>query len=338
LENLANIDKTIERQKTVSRIPDEITNSESTAKETPLGDRKLIIITGRCGRMANRTLLFAHFIGFAEEHGYRVMNLTFYSYAKLFEGTCRDVFCRYLAAQRESVQSAIPWLTNLAWTTRIFFHAGRLARTLNERFGVLGRNVVTLRQLPGPGITLLQGPEVESRIRPAKIVLVDGWKLRASDCVEKHAEKIRRYFQPISEIDREVCRFMERTRQNAQIVIGVHIRHGDYRQWKNGKYFFPASRYADWMRELMLQFSGAKVSFLVCSDEPRSPEEFAGLPVVISRNSPIVDLYALAKCDYIFGPQSTFSQWASFHGNTPLFLLGDTNDRLDRAQFRVSWL
>jgi hypothetical protein len=50
------------------------------------------------------------------------------------------------------------------------------------------------------------------------------------------------------------------------------------------------------------------------------------------------DLHALARCDYIFGPQSTFPQWASFYGNKPLLLLKDANDRLERAKFRVSWL
>jgi hypothetical protein len=50
------------------------------------------------------------------------------------------------------------------------------------------------------------------------------------------------------------------------------------------------------------------------------------------------DLHALARCDYIFGPQSTFTQWASFYGNKPLFLLKDTHDRLEPAKFRVSGL
>jgi hypothetical protein len=288
--------------------------------------------------MGNRMLLFAHFIGFAEEHGYRVMNFTFHSYSTLFEGTHQDVFCRYPAVPGKSFLDSIPGVAKLIRGTRILFNVGRLSRFLEEKYHVFGRNVGTLRQNPGPSITSLEGPEVTACISPAKIILVDGWKLRSSENVQKHAAKIRRHFQPVPKIDREVCAFMERLRSHAQIVIGVHIRHGDYRRWKGGKYFFPASRYAEWMRELMAQFPGVKISFLVCSDEPRSEQEFPGLPVVISSNSPIVDLYALAKCDYIFGPQSTFSQWASFHGNTPLLFVCDTNDRLDREQFRVSWL
>ena len=319
-------------------------NSEKNTSRDLLGNarpsdgRKLIIITARCGRMANRIQLFAHFMGFAEENGYRVMNPTFYTYANLFEGTCRDVFGRYPAEPRGSALNSVPGLAGLIRTTRILFHAGRLAQTLNEKLGVFSGSVMTLQQLPKPKMTWLQSPEVAAQIRTAKIVLINGWRFRASDCVQKHADKIRCYFQPVPEIARNVRQFMEHLRQNAEIIIGVHIRQGDYRRWREGKYFFPVSRYAEWMRELLVQFPGRKVSFLVCSDGARSNEEFAGLPVVISRNNPIEDLYSLAKCNYILGPLSTFSQWASFHGNTPLFHLHDSNDRPDPKQFRVSWL
>ena len=84
------------------------------------------------------------------------------------------------------------------------------------------------------------------------------------------------------------------------------------------------------------QFSGRKVSFLVCSDEARNPQEFSGLRVGLGTNSSMGDLYALAECDYILGPPSTFSKWASFYGNKPLFHLEDTNARLEPATFCVS--
>ena len=76
----------------------------------------------------------------------------------------------------------------------------------------------------------------------------------------------------------------------------------------------------------------------ICSDERRSADEFPGLSVGLGAGSAMGDLHALARCDYIFGPQSTFTQWASFYGNKPLFLLRDAKDRLEPAKFRVSWL
>src|ERR1035438_5452553 len=72
------------------------------------GAGKLLIVGLRCGRLANRLALFANLIAFAEEHGHRVINFTFHSYAALFEATRRDVFCRYPAATRPSWLDAIP--------------------------------------------------------------------------------------------------------------------------------------------------------------------------------------------------------------------------------------
>ena len=312
--------------------------AEPPADQTPPDGGKLLIITGRPGRMANRLFLFAHIVGFAEEHHYRVMNPTFHSYAALFENTRSDIYCQYPAASRTSLLDSLPGVSGIIKGTRMFYHAGRLARTLQEKFGLFGRNVAVLQEMPRGEVTLLEGPKVRSCIDPAKIILVNGWKLRAPECLQKHADKIRRHFQPIPEIEHDVHLLMQRVRQNADVVIGVHIRHTDYRRWKGGKYFFPISRYAEWMRELIPQFPGAKVSFLVCSDEPRAEQEFPGLPVVLSVNTPVGDLCALSKCDYVFGPLSTYSQWASFYGNVPLFHVHDSNHRMDRAQFRVSWL
>src|SRR5205823_14805356 len=88
-------------------------------------DHKLFIISGRCGRLANRTILFANFIALAEEKGYRVMNPTFHSYANLFEPTCRDIYCQYPAAIRKSLLDILPGVAGAIRGTRLCF---RLAR------------------------------------------------------------------------------------------------------------------------------------------------------------------------------------------------------------------
>jgi len=120
--------------------------------------------------------------------------------------------------------------------------------------------------------------------------------------------------------------------------VGVHLRQGDYRTWLAGRNFFPTPCYVQWMHELAEQFPERKVAFLVCSDEPRDAREFSGLQVGWGPGSPVGDLYALAKCDYILGPVSSFSQWASFYGNKPLRHVRDRGERVDCDSFRVSFL
>jgi hypothetical protein len=287
--------------------------------------------------MGNRLVLFANVIGFAAEHGYRVVNVAFHSYAHLFVNTRRDIYCRYPVARRRSLFDVIPGVAPAIRKTRIFYQFIRRASEWNDRFPILGKSVFTLREIPGQTI-FLDTPEVQSRMADAKIVFVHGWRIRAPESVRRHADLIREYFRPIAEYEQAARQAVERLRQKADVVVGVHIRLGDNWKWKGGQCYFPVSRYVTWMHELAEQFPGHKVAFLVCSDEPRHEQEFPGLAVGFGPDSPVGDLYALAQCDCIFGPISTFSQWASFYGNKPLLNLYLSDDRVERGKFSVSYL
>jgi hypothetical protein len=296
---------------------------------------KQLIIAGRVGRLANRLVLFANFVAFAEEHGYRLGNCTFHSYAHLFETTRRDIYCRYPVPPRRSLLDMIPGVAPVIRKTRLFTHGVRMACLLSERLPVLGRGTMTFREAHG---VELEKPEVHARMREASRVFIMGWAFRAPGYVERHAGKIRAYFQPVQPHERASRETVERLRRDAQVVVGVHIRHGDYRTWRGGKYFFDLARYAAWMKELADQFPGRKTAFLVCSDEPRHEREFPGLSVGFGSGVAVEDLCALARCDYVMGPVSSFSQWASFYGDKPLFHLRDRNDRAVIGRFRVSYL
>jgi hypothetical protein len=300
--------------------------------------QKRFTISLRCGRLANRLILFANFVALAEEQGHRLTNFTFHSYSELFEGTKKNIYCRYPRPQRRSWMDVVPGVAAFLRKTRIPYHITRYAALLNERHPIFGDKVVTLHEFPSANYTLLDGPEYQEKIRPAKTVFVYGWWLRTPRLVKKHGEKIRAYFRPVEKFQNASRDAIKPLRRKADIVIGVHLRHGDYRGWFGGKYFFPVERYAAWMRELAAQFPGRKVAFFVCSDEPRNAAEFPGLTVGLGADSPVSDVNALALCDYIIGPKSTFSQWASFYGEKPLLQVCDTNDSVKLENFRVSYL
>jgi glycosyl transferase family 11 len=301
-------------------------------------NQKLFTLGRRCGRLANRLIIFANLIALAEEQGHRVINFTFHSYSELFEETRENLYCEYPAPKRKHWLDTIPGVGMAIRKTRIFYHLTRYACLLNERLPVFGGRVVTLRQLPERRITPLDAPEVQEKIRDARIVLVYGWWFRSPNLVQKHGGKIREYFRPIEKFETASREAIEPLRRDADVVIGVHVRHGDYREWKGGKYFFPVERYAGWMRELAAQFPNRKVSFLVCSDERRNADEFPGLTVMLGTNSPVSDIYALARCDYILGAKSTFSQWASFYGEKPLLQVCGTDEPAKLENFRVCYL
>lgn len=305
---------------------------------TPSKKQKLFTISLRCGRLANRLIIFANFIALAEEQGHRLINFTFHSYSELFEGTRNNVYCRYPRPQRRSRLDIIPGIAAFLRKTRIPYHLTRYTARLNERHPVFGDKVVTLHELPGASYTLLEGPEYQSKIRAARIVFVYGWWLRTPALMKKHGEKIRAYFRPVEKFVTAANAALDPLRRQADILIGVHIRHGDYSYWKGGRYFFPPERYAAWMRDLAAQFPDRRVAFLVCSDEPRNLGEFPGLTVGLGTNSPVSDVFALSQCDYILGPKSTFTQWASFYGDKPLLHLSGRDHVVKLEDFRVCYL
>ena len=78
-----------------------------------------------------------------------------------------------------------------------------------------------------------------------------------------------------------------------------------------------------------------KVSFLVCSDE-KIPDYISNLSnIYLTDGKEISDLYALSKCDYLIGVSSTFSGWASFHGEVPLYNLKPNIDEIDLSSFKI---
>jgi hypothetical protein len=299
-------------------------------------NQKLFVISRRCGRLANRLVLFANFIALAEEHGWQVSNVTFHSYAAFFKTTRGDIYCRYPSAKRQSWLDLIPGVAALIRKTRIFNSAIGLACRGYEHLPLFGKSIVTLMEPPGYEVIFLEDERVQNRIRDARIVFIYGWRFRAPNLVRRHAQKIRDYFEPVEKYEALSSELIGRLRRDSDIVIGVHIRQGDYRHWLGGRYFFPASQYAAWMHQLAAQFPGRRASFFICSNEPRHEREFPSLRVGFGGSSPLADLCALSKCDYIVGPVSTFSQWASFYGQKPLLHFNDRSETVHLEKFHVS--
>jgi hypothetical protein len=299
--------------------------------------RPVLVIAARSGRLANRLILFANFIAFAEEHRYRLINFTFHSYAHLFESTCHDIYCQYPPPSRRSWFDRLPGLATLIRGSRLFYNLTRSAGALNDRWPVWGNKVLTFRE-PHGSLVSLEDPEIIARFADKKLVFLFGWTFRAPTLVERQADRLRDYFRLRAKHALASQAAVERLRQQAEIVVGVHIRHEDYKRWRGGKYYFPIERYCRWMRQMTEQFPGRQLAFLVSSDEPRQEQEFPGLKVRFAPGIAVQDLYALAQCDYILGPVSSFSQWASFYGNVPLLHLRNTETPVERSQFRVSFL
>jgi hypothetical protein len=283
-----------------------------------------LVIAQPFGELGNRLFLFAHVVAAAIESGCRVANPCFADYADLFGSTVPDLWCRY--PPRPSHWPRWAWLRR-GTSALVVLLAGALRRS---RPGLPGVRVVAAR-----GETVqLDGAGFRQALRPGETVLLHGWRFRCKPLFRKHAAEIRAFFTPSEAHRRRVAGVVGEARERCEVLVGVHIRQGDYRQFAGGRHYFETPQYAEVMARVAALFTGRRVGFLICSNEPQDARHFQGFEHRFGTGHPVEDMYALAACDYLVAPMSTFSLWASFYGQTPVHVIADPRAPLTLAAFR----
>jgi len=279
----------------------------------------MFVIANRCGRLGNRLQVFAHFIAFAAEHSQKVADPAFLEYAELFETTRRDVFCRYPAKKSALNGYTLRWLLFAVVRLVVKAWLAGLIRLKRVRVVLAGPfNIPCVeRELR------LDDPDFLEVVSNARLVFAEGLYFVDYPNLLKHADKIREYFRPASMYEKNVNTVVALARKTCDILVGVHMRLGDYRNWKGGKFLVGVDRYVEVMRRFGALHPGQSVRFLVCSDEIHDRGVFSGLDFVLGTKHIIEDLYALASCDYLIGGNSTYCRWAAFYGNVPLLAVND---------------
>lgn len=150
------------------------------------------------------------------------------------------------------------------------------------------------------------------------LMIVHGWtELRNFEAMKQFGDDIRGFFK-------SPCNLIL-PRARGEIVVGIHKRRGDYRMWRSGIYCYGDDVYGRVMGE-MRKVLGAEreVRFEIFSDEE-------------SRRSPEDDQHLMSQCDYLIGPPSTFSTWASFMGRVPLLHLMTKDQTVRLEDFNRQW-
>jgi hypothetical protein len=182
----------------------------------------------------------------------------------------------------------------------------------------------------------LNDPEFIHKAK-TKTVYARGWFFQEDENFVRHAPTIREYFTPDKDVLQDIAMRLKPVRKNHDILVGIHIRRGDYNTWKSGRYFYNNETYRYYMQNLQMQFNelGKSVAFVLCSNEPYSLDWFPNINCYRAPGGIISDLYALSECDYVFGPPSTYSMWASYYGNTPLKHLEHPREIIHYQMFKA---
>lgn len=157
------------------------------------------------------------------------------------------------------------------------------------------------------------------------VQIVRGWQTR--NITENHlqiGQFVYNQFLPNAEIVNDVNHSFSMTKKDGDIIVGVHIRMGDYKEWHCGKFYYSSEQYESMMAQVESLFAPHKVKFFLSTNGKVSNKIIEGHSTFRIENGNMAhDLYGLSQCDYIMGPPSTFSKWAALIGHVPLYHIHD---------------
>ena len=173
------------------------------------------------------------------------------------------------------------------------------------------------------------------QIRKITNSVVDGWQ-----CISQNAfsdnffDQIHFLFRPHPSVVQKCEKLIAELKNKWAVVVGIHIRRGDYAQYRNGIYYFEDAVYMHYMKQIQKE-TGKEVCFFISSTEEIAFNDLDITYFQLPQSTGIEDLYSLSLCDYILGPPSTFSMWASFYGKTPLKIVVDKDESISLSDFKI---
>lgn len=266
----------------------------------------------------------------AIENDYSISCPCFLRYSMDFEVGLKDALMRY-----PEVPQGAQWDKAKRRRLERWIELAAKAKLLKDGRKILGHYVLDVDQhfdKETQHYTLSLPAFAELRKEHPSIWLM-GYRARDKHALFRQPKAVNHFFRPRPDIVNEVDEFFQAhfADRNGPIV-GMHIRRGDYAGWIGGKYFYSFEQYR-MLAEQALAVAGPNARLLICSNETPPQGVFEGLPVVPGPGGPMTDLYALARCDLLLGPPSTFSSWASYQNDIPLYHIHDANNPMTSEDF-----
>ena len=166
------------------------------------------------------------------------------------------------------------------------------------------------------------------------------WPYFDFENVYKYQDDIRKIISPQEKTIYSAKVFIDEIRRKYDTIVGVHIRRTDYKYWMEGKYYFEIEVYKKIIERVNTLFSNKNVGVIVFSDENIEQTDIVKIDnVFISHQKVLEDMMSMSLCDYLIGPPSTFSGWASYYGNVPkYYVLDDKVNNLSIEDFYIYML
>lgn len=168
---------------------------------------------------------------------------------------------------------------------------------------------------------------------PHLLTLASTWNYRDERSLAQCDDKVREFFNPVNVGNARSV--LSNVRRDDKTLVGVHIRRLDYKTFLCGRYYYEDSVYRREMAHVLEMMKGEsrETRFIVFSDETIDESHFVGLPCYFAHGTAVEDQWMMSQCDYLMGPPSTFSAWASFMGRVPLARMWNKDYELKPEDF-----
>jgi len=294
-------------QKVFNRCLDEITCWLLLLYQRFVG-KPLLISAEKYGRIGNRLYLASHLVAWSRKVGVELLNLGVHDYEDLFEGTYQDGLCRY-------PEPAMPLPMSKGFKALAFQSVERIAIRLLRQSSRRFQSIDLLPEAPRIG-----APDFKLSLVAKPVTFIRGFIYDNSlpDIAEEHPA-IKRYFRPRKNYLPDITQPIQELRKVSDVVLGIVIRHGDFKTWRGGEFYFETADYVRLMDRAVEYLAPRKVSFFIASDEIQPPEDFQQHLHFFRAGHPIENLGALALCDGMLAAHSSFTGWSQYYGTVPTF-------------------
>lgn len=288
-----------------------------------ISNRKFLILCDTYGNIGNQLYLSCFLIKWSEQLNLLSFNFGLTNHQQYFVKTKEDLFLRYPASKS--------------------FHAKKLQKKLAFSMHRISLRLHRLKLTHGiQSIDLLciksesDFTDLQCRIKRKNITFIRGFIHNQPYSIFRgYFSKIQSYFEIDQDYDAEIIEPIKYLK-DCDLIIGVAIRHGDYKTWQDGKFFLPVETYQKWMESVEDLFASSKIGFFIASDEEQDLNVFNKHTFYFRAGHPLSNLYCLSKCNFLISVPSSFAGWAHFIGKVPYLIINKNVKKLALNDFN-SW-
>ena len=257
-----------------------------------------------------RVNFFAQFVAHAKKHNYRLLNPAFEDYSEHFQNTEKSLFSSY----PKGLQSRF-------FTNRVRRIAFRVIEkgvnfAIRKKFLKSWFHEIILGE---PSIHFHSDEKLVKKFKRKFVFVCNPFYFRDEVTMHADIEHFSHFLRVKDEHKNKVDDLIENARKECDILIGMHIRGGDFRDWMDGMYFYDIQNFQEAMKHATKVFEGKKVAFLICSNETWDHHSFEGYKVFFGPGQIVEDIYSLSQTDYLVAGYSSYAWWASITGNVPIY-------------------